>query len=651
LPESQVYGRLGPYGPDRDARGEDIMHATITTDGKRIQARILPKYRAGSELAHQIPHCRADWDKSVEPNVFLQWSYPLSMETCYAFRRVFGDELSVSNALSRWAREEVSRIRALETLREEAIADVDLSRVEREAPALFAAMQARPHEITGAGFMLTGRRVILGDDPGLGKTLQALAACIQADAREIIVLCRLSAEIAVWERETKRWAPGIAVFVADGTAAQRTREFGAYSDHPVTIPGTRKMLVVNLEMVRTRKPTEENGKPVHKHPFLFTRTWDAIIVDESHNLLASKANTMSKNITLQRYGAMLLRARLADNGLVIAMSGTPFRSKLEKAWGTLNFVRPDIFGSFWKWAETYFGVDKSGAYGWVVGNGSNVLEPRDPQAWDSMLRPYYLKRTKADAAPDLPPIEYAGTPIDPDDPDSPKYVQLPMLPEQAKLYRQMDRDSEAYVDGKRLTASGVLAEITRKRQFANAAARMGEGRTVLPAMPSNKLEWLLDFAAEREGTGIKFIVASSFTEIVELAADVLREAGFNVATLTGRTSPKDRARLVERFQDPDGPLQVVCLNRDAGGESITLDAADDMVVIDQPWISDRDEQLDNRIHRLSRVHNVTIYRLVSTGTIDEWMASLTDEQREALATASPRKLSEAIAEAEKEMAA
>ena len=622
------------------------MHATITTDGKRIQAHILPKYRAGSELAHQIPHCRADWDKSVEPNVFLQWSYPLSLATCFAFRRVFGQELTVLPALSQWAREEMQRQHSLETLREEQIEAVDLSRVEREAPRLFAAVQARKHEITGAGFLLTGRQVILGDDPGLGKTLQALAAIVQDDAREIIVLCRLSAEIAVWEKETKRWAPGIAVYVADGTAAQRQKVFNEYSDHPVTIPGTRKMLVCNLEMVRTRKPAEEGGKPAHKHPFLFSRKWDAIVVDESHNLLASKANTMSKNITQQRYGAMLLRACLRPNGLVIAMSGTPFRSKLEKAWGTLNFVRPDIFGSFWKWAETYFGVDKSGAYGWVVGDGSAVLEPRDPQAWDAMLRPYYLKRTKADAAPDLPPIEYAGTPIDAGDPDSPRYVQLEMLPEQAKLYAQMVKDSEATIDGKRFTATGVLAEITRKRQFANAAAKLGGGRTVLPVMPSNKLSWLIDFMQEREGTGIKVVVASSFTEMVELAASVLRAEGFVVETLTGETSPRDRARLVERFQDPANPLQVVVLNRDAGGESITLDAADDMVVIDQPWISDRDEQLENRIHRLSRMHNVTVYRLVSIGTIDEWMANLTDTQKAAISTASPRKLSETIAEAE-----
>ena len=180
---------------------------------------------------------------------------------------------------------------------------------------------------------------------------------------------------------------------------------------------------------------------------------------------------------------------------------------------------------------------------------------------------------------------------------------------------------------------------------------MGEGRTILPALPSNKLDWLVDFMEEREGTGAKVVVASSFSAIVELAADVLRGAGFEVLTLTGATKDRDRSDLVARFQDPADSLQVVCINRIAGGESITLDAADEMVVIDQPWISDQDDQLEPRIHRVSRIHQVTVYRLVSVGTIDEWMASLTDEQRETVSKASPRKLSEMLREAKEEMAA
>jgi SNF2 family DNA or RNA helicase len=648
------------------------MEATITTDGKRVLAKVPYSNGSGPKLAKRVPGARADWDKTVEPNVFLGWSYPLSMDTCRAFRKVFGTDLEILPPLWAWAREEGKRERKLEDLREEVIDSVTFDLLVDQAPDLLAAMKNRPYQLAGTAFMLAGRDVILGDDPGLGKTLQTLAAIIESDSKEILVACRRTATRTVWERETMRWAPGIATFVAQGSPAEREQAMAEFADFPVTIPGVRKMLIINIEMIQAKRHEvcpATGGKcayegqrtpadhPQHKYnatykwPFLFGRTWDAIILDESHNLLASTFNYQSKNITQSRFGAVKLRRCLREGGLAIALSGTPFRSKLVKAWGTLNWVRPDLFGSYWRWAERHFGVEE-GAYGKIVGGGVKSPEPLDAADWDAMLRPHYLKRTKADAAPDLPAIQYAGTPIDPDVPDSPCYVQLEMDPRQAKLYKQMVADSEVTLDGRKVTATGVLAEITRQRQFANAAARLGSGRTILPELPSNKLEWLVEFIQEREGTGAKVVIASSFTEIVELAAAVLRkECDIEVLTLTGATSDRKRSDLVARFQDPNDSLRVVVLNRDAGGESITLDAADEMVVLDQPWISDRDEQLEARIHRVSRVHQVIVYRLVSLRTIDVWMASLTEEQREVIANASPRKLSEMVAQANVEVAA
>jgi SNF2 family DNA or RNA helicase len=580
------------------------------------------------------------------------------MDTCRAFRKEFGQELEILPRLAEWARAAIAKENALEEIREERIHNINFQRVGQEAPALLAAMRFRPYQLTGAAFILTGKNVILGDDPGLGKTLQALAAIIENDANDILVACRRTAVRTVWERETARWAPTIETFVAQGNRAEREYAMEAFRQYK----NGRKMLIINIEMVRAKRteicPSAPDGKcafgdsrPPHGHakhiykatpewPFLTEQAWDAIVFDESHNLLASTANVQSKRITHSRFGAVQIRKKLRPNGLAIALSGTPFRSKLEKGWGTLNWLRSDVFRSYWQWAGTHFGVEE-GRYGKVVGNGNKVLEPRDPEAWDRMLRPYYLKREKKDAAPDLPPIAYAGTPIDPDDPNSPCYVQLEMTPDQNKKYWQMEKLAEAYTDGGKITATGVLAEITRLRQFATASHTLADKQHLIPQMPSNKIEWLTDFIQEREDTGAKVVVASSFSSIVHLAAQQIRhETGLEVLTLTGGTSDRDRSDLVARFQDPGDSLRVVVINRDAGGESITLDAADEMVVLDMPWVSDRDEQLFSRIHRVSRMHQVTIYRLVSSGTIDEWIALLNEEQRNVVATASPRKLSE-----------
>ena len=629
---------------------------TITTDGKRILAK-FPYDRADVARVKTVPGAR--WNADGK-----EWRLPLTMDTCRSLRKVFGDRLEILPVLSAWARMEVERERQLELFREgELEAASELLRVKEEAPDLYAAMSNRDYQMTGAAFTVAGGQTILGDDPGLGKTLQALAAIIESDAHTILVACRRTATRTVWERETLRWAPDVIPYVAQGTRKEREavmEQFRADVSEPGNV--LRYMLIINIEMIRAKKieicpqglgadcPAAARGDCKHSYeasyewPFLFDCEWGAIVLDESHNLLASTKNYQSKGITQGRFGAYKLRRQLRPGGLAIALSGTPFRSKLPKAWGTLNWLRPDVFGSFWRWAEEYFGVEQ-GAYGKVIGGGAKAPEPKDSEAWDRMLRPYYLRRTKAEAAPDLPPIQYAGTPIG-EDPDSPCYVQIDMEPKQAKAYRQMADMAEASLENGRLMATGVLAEITRLRQFADAYGEMGDTRDrMLPRLPSNKLDWLVEFMQEREGSGRKVVVASSLTEMVDLAEGVLQAEGFQTLKITGATSDRDRASAVARFQDPHDEAQVFLINSAAGGESITLDAADEMVFLDMPWTSDEAVQVESRIHRVSRMHQVTVYRLASVGTVDTWIASLSDDQKRTLEAASPKAFREAVKEA------
>ena len=64
-------------------------------------------------------------------------------------------------------------------------------------------------------------------------------------------------------------------------------------------------------------------------------------------------------------------------------------------------------------------------------------------------------------------------------------------------------------------------------------------------------------------------------------------------------------------------MRVLLLTTTAGGVSLTLDAADDLVVLDETWSPDDQTQVEDRIHRLSRIHQVTIWKAFSIGTIEE----------------------------------
>jgi SNF2 family DNA or RNA helicase len=623
---------------------------TATTDGKRILV-CFPYDKRRVDAIHQVPGAR--WHNETKT-----WRCPLVMTTCYKLRTVFGNDLRVSNELSQWARAEIGRVEQMELLRTGQIKEAaKLDNVQHEAPRLFQALHDRPYQVNGVAFIDTGGQVLLGDDPGLGKTPQALASIIQHDAKMILVACPKTACSTVWEDLTHYWAPGIAVFVAQGSRKQREGAMGQFQDHALIAPGMRKMLVINTEMMRMIpevcpygpiKKCPYNGETeTHKHekkvtdwPWLFRQQWDAIILDESHNSLASVYNVGSKNITQVRFGAMQLRRQLVEGGLALAMSGTPFRSKLPRSWGTLNWLRPDVFTSYWRFAEEHFGVrdDQSGYGGREVGHlndmGQFVQEPIDPEAFQKAMRPYYLARTKATAAPDLQDIEFMGTPPE-DNEDGLKCVWVDLDPKQRRAYNSMESMAESDLPGGRLLATGLLAEITRKRQLAGSMLQV-DGPEVYPVLPSSKIQRLLDLMIELETSESKVLIASTFTQMVELVATVLTAEGHHPLTLTGKTSDKNRRELVRRFNDPSDECRVAVINTQAGGEAITLDkCCDYLVELDVPWLEHEEIQVINRIHRVSRNHPVFVYRIMARDTVDEWMAGLTWAQRRLIMAAHP----------------
>src|SRR5262249_12939775 len=123
------------------------MTVRVTTDGRRVLADIPYWGGRGPRMAKKVPGFRHDWDKTVTPNKFLGWTYPLTMDTCRTLRRVFGTELEILPALRDWARAELAAESAREEIRNGA-ATARLVRVEAEAPQLALALVPRPDHST-----------------------------------------------------------------------------------------------------------------------------------------------------------------------------------------------------------------------------------------------------------------------------------------------------------------------------------------------------------------------------------------------------------------------------------------------------------------------------------------------------------------------
>jgi SNF2 family DNA or RNA helicase len=591
------------------------------------------------------------------------WRLPLTLEKCRELRKAFGDRLVIGKPLSDWAWAERRKRDALETLRIGELGADPLPALKSLAPGLWTAVNNRSYQAAGAAFALTGRAVLLGDQPGLGKTYMALAAVTESRAKRILIIAPRTAVRSVWASHIKRLCPNMTAIVAQGARAQREAAIAEFNSRADAFASMKTdyvaALVVNKEMIRVKRmwrcdtlAKQEHSKPPGKkggcpfqdehdhkilyypeYPELFGRKWDYIVMDECHHALASRYNVQSIHITQIRLGAV--RLPLASDGFKLAMSGTPYRSKAQKAWGTLNWLQPKTFGSFWRWADDLFKVSDA-RFGKEISQ-----KPRDAVEFADQMRPYLIARTKAEVAPELPPITYAGSTPN-GDVDGPVGIWLDMEADQRIAYERMVSLAEAEIHNGRITATGVLAELMRLKQFACSYGESTGRNTMVPSLPSNKYDWLLDFLREREGFNGKVIIASQFTGLLRVMANaVYKDMDFKhnqeamPLMLHGGTSDNQRVVFQERIQDPNDPAWIGFINMRAGGEAITLDQADDMILLDLPWTDDEITQVEDRLHRISRIHNVTVYKLGSRDTVDERIAMLTEEQRADLMALRP----------------
>ena len=584
-----------------------------------------------------------------------RWEFPLKWETCTGAREVatkHGADLKLNKALEAWAWSEKERVDAIPDVQSMDL--VELPNVEAEAPAIWKAMQDRPFQTVGAAFAARNRSCLIADQPGLGKTVQTIGAVIESGVTgPILVVAPKAAAQLTWPQELKRWAPGDNVQVIGDNLKPRERAqavkdlmTGGFDRSDRDYRGKRFWIITSPYYLRINAETDEynnyvyeKGKKIIKPVGsalmeFFDIEWAAVVVDESHQTLAGATGNKKKQ-SAQRLGLGALKIR--EDGLRIALSGTPFRGKESYLWGQLNWLRPDMFRSYRRWIEQHFDT-------WFDGFGWQVGLVKDRAAMYAEAKNVMIRRTKEEVAKDLPPKQYGGWPLD-DSPESPVAVWLDMVPKQARAYNSMLKQAEAELEGGTLLTTGILAEMTRLKQFAGSYGMVKEDAEgdmmFVPTLPSNKFDWLVEFLDER---GIdkemlkldqsnpngprasrkdvpKVVVVSQFSQLIDCFAAGLEAQGIYAHKFTGGTSAKDREAIKDDWQNnPESSRRVLLLTTTAGGVSLTLDAASEMVILDETWNTSDQEQVEDRLHRLSRMHQVTIWKVFSRNTIEEGIA-------------------------------
>ena len=495
-----------------------------------------------------------------------------------------------------------------------------------------------PFQKDGVSFLTQNQGGLLADQPGTGKTLQMIETIKNLVTQgDILVLAPKVAADVSWPEELAKWSDDEVVVVTGGKAKKEKLLQRVIASKPQG----RRWIVTNFETARVRylrgNPATKT-KPCYEEHFkdLFKIYPRALIIDESHLVLPTSKTKLYKQ-TLVRRGIMMLAKKSLYR---FAVSGTPVRGRLENLWGTLDFLSNSKIESYWTWVDRWFITRPKEIYtkNQTVQTTEIIgLNPLLKEDFAKQLDGVMIRRKKLDVFPELPPKRYAGVAL-----HGVVGHWIDLTPNQKRFYKQMKELALTRLASGTLVAQGILAELTRLKQFASVSGDVAysvDGATIFnPTLPSNKFDWLIDFLTER---GIidqpeaeskedgKVVIASQFSQVLDLFEKALLDKyGVKCWKITGEVSSKKRSEGVEDFQKEDSGLRVMLLNTKSGGVALTLDRADELVILDETFIPDDQEQVEDRIHRVSRIHNVIVHYVRSKGTIEETIAKKVQKREE-----------------------
>lgn len=450
-------------------------------------------------------------------------------------------------------------------------------------------------------FIVNARRVLLADQPGSGKTLMSLASLERAglfdDGVSLVLAPKFPAKTTWYKDHALKYVAPKGVQIIDltsGTAEQKNAR--------LTNVQSPALIIANHDALAVAP----GNKP--RVPNLFKHTFDAVVVDESHRVLPTSTDARWQMTQFWR-GLMMLK--MTQQTLRIAVSGTPDRSKLENRYGTLKFLFPEIYTNREHWLYTNFDMIVKTIY-LSGGRTKDMVIPqklRNAEQWIARDKLYLLRRTKAEIQAGRPAKQYIP-------------VQLDMNKPQYVAYQKYLRE---YLRAQGNTSSSITPAVyaLRSRQIAISSGWDWDTNDIGDSFSSSKLDWIIEWLLDRSyddpehlsQSPSKVVIASSFTASLRWLKRELAKLGIRAEILDGSVSGNERARIQSEFQQHDSSLRVVLLTMGMG-VGIDLDAADDMIFLDLPYSPDEAEQVEDRIDRLSRQHRMTIWWLMSNGTID-----------------------------------
>lgn len=452
---------------------------------------------------------------------------------------------------------------------------------------------------------------IIGDEMGLGKTIQAIAYLASLHhsnmySKPAIVVCPATL-MKQWVNEFHRWWPPFRVSIlhASGSGMMNLgKESSRENELTAEMMGTHSSRYLTAGQKAAKKiikrVTEEGHVLVTTYSGLQSYAdvltdveWGCAILDEGH-----KIRNPDAGIT---FSCKELRTPHR-----IILSGTPMQNSLIDLWSLFDFVFPMRLGNLVTFKNQFEIPIRQGGYASAT-NLQVQTAAKCAETLKDAISPYLLQRYKADVTADLPE-------------KSEQVIFCKLTSWQRTIYKRFlgSDDMQSIYRGKRNSLFGIdiLRKICNHPDLVDHALRSHEAEYGKGEI-SGKMLVLKGLLEVWRDTGHKTLLFAQTRQMLDIIEKFLRSlGGFDFRRMDGNTAIKDRQHMVDEFNgNPD--IHVFLLTTRVGGIGVNLTGADRVIIYDPDWNPSTDMQARERAWRLGQKRDVTIFRLMTKGTIEE----------------------------------
>ena len=449
-------------------------------------------------------------------------------------------------------------------------------------PHIAAGLDLMPHQAQVVASAKNGHRTfLLADEPGLGKTAQALLAAQAAHAHPLLVVVPNVVKTS-WAREAAMWTPshGATVIHGDGETVD------AFCD----------IVIVNYDIL-------------DRHVGWLGRFgFRGMVIDEAH-FIKNKSSQRSQNVlNLSRQ----IRER-TTRPLLMALTGTPLINDIED------------FLAIWEFL------------GWIAGSEvglellhaleANEMTPLDPgfypAARESVIEMGVVRRRKVDVAKDIPDRRIADVPVELEGAagSSVREAERKLVQRLVKRYQSA---VAARNDGAGIV--GVDASIVRQvcaRELRNSDENDAGGNifSMMRQIGQAKAELAADYTAQLSRNAGKVVFFAKHIDVMDAAERVFAKRGIGYSSIRGGQTTRVRQQNIDSFVS-DEEVHVIVCSLTAAGVGINLQVSSNVVLAELSWTAAEQTQAIDRVHRIGQDQPVTAWRVIATQTVDARVAEL-----------------------------